>query len=268
MAFHVTVKGGPDDGQSFRVDGQAIVGRGPRCQIQLTDQSVAWEHAALQDQNGRLFLQNLSAAGVKHHGRSVSGETRLTNGDEVAICATTSLVVEERIGGDKASGVSPVILAVLVLVLLLGGVGAFVALRPKSVPVPNVTVDHWKTAYTRIDERLGQWEIEGRFPAEGRTLLQDAWRLEMAFNDPHALQRYEALSSALLTLAMPSRTSDADTIAEGASLKSDALKALMDWPERVYEFDAELRTDEALADGLVWFARERAKQLKTKLQRQ
>jgi predicted component of type VI protein secretion system len=85
MAFHVTVKGGPDDGVSFRVDGQAIVGRGPRCQVQLTDQAVSWEHAALQDQNGRLFVQNLAAAGIKVHGRSVAGEVRLVDGDEVEI---------------------------------------------------------------------------------------------------------------------------------------------------------------------------------------
>ncbi len=49
MSFHVTVQGGEDDGKSFRVEGQCVIGRAPRCTIRLSAPEVAWEHAALQD---------------------------------------------------------------------------------------------------------------------------------------------------------------------------------------------------------------------------
>lgn len=268
MSFHVTVKGGPDDGRSFRVDGQSIVGRGPRCQIQLTDPSVAWEHAALQDQNGRLFLQNLSAAGIKQNGRSVSGELRLVDGDEIEVCATTSLRVEERIGAGRSLHLSPLVIGALVVLVGALAIGAVLWLRPAPTPPPPVTLDSWKTAYERLEERLEQWETDGRFPPEALTIFRDAWRLEMAFNDEEALQRYDALAAVLLTLPMPGGSYDADSIAEAASFEPDALKVLMDWPEPVFALDADHRTDEAMADGLVWFVRDRASKLRKKLRSQ
>lgn len=267
MAFHVTVKGGADDGRSFRVDGQAIVGRGPRCQIQLTDQSVAWEHAALQDQNGRLFVQSLSAAGIKQRGRSLVGEARLVDGDELEVCATTTLSVEERIGSERSGLVAPITVALAVLAVVAVAIGALVMLRPKAPAAPPFGLANYRLAYTRLDERIAQWVAAGRFPVEAGTLFRDAWRLEMAYNEAGALERYEALSSALLTLEMPTINSEANTIAEGASLRPDALHAVLDWPERVYEFNAELRSDEAMADALVWFARQRSEDLRNTLER-
>jgi len=267
MAFQVTVKGGPDDGKSFRVDGQCIIGRAPRCQIELSDPSIAWEHAALQDQAGRLFIQNLSAAGTKHKGRPVSGETRVVHGDEIEVTPTTTLLVEEKIGAKQGLQLTPPVLLAMVVLLGVIGIVAFEALRPVEPPAPPMTLEHWRTAYNRLSDRMDEWESRGEFPPEAAAIFRDAWRLELAYNDAAAMERYEALGSVILTLPLPGARLDRRTIAEAAAPGPRALEVVMDWAtDTSMSMDPQWRTDEAFSDALTWFIRRRANATRLKLE--
>ncbi len=260
MSFHVTVQGGEDDGKSFRIDGQCVVGRAPGCQIRLGAPHVAWEHAALQDLSGRLFLQNLSASGVRVKGRRVTAEERLVHGDQIELGEDCQLVVEERVGsGGRGIRLTMPLLfgALAVVATILFGVAQ--ALREDEPPPPPMTIEHWRTAHQRLVVRMEDWEARGEFPEEAIVLFRDAWRLEIAYNDSAAVERWDTLRSLILTLPMPGGGLDTRTIAESAGTSSRALDVIMDWaPDTSMSMDPRWRTDEAFADALSWFVQRRA----------
>ena len=268
MSFQVKVQGGEDDGKSFRVEGQCVVGRAPGCAIRLTDAEVAWEHAALQDLAGRLFVQNLSASGVRLHGRTVTAEERLVHGDQVELTAGCQLLVEERVGGE-GRGIRltlPVLFGALIFfgVVLLG---VAVALREEEPPPQPVTIEHWRTAYNKLVVRMEEWEARGEFPEEAIVLFRDAWRLEIAYNLRGAAERWDTLRSLILTLPVPGGGSDRRTIAESAGTTSRTLDVIMDWAsDTSMSTDSRWRTDEAFADALSWFVQQRAQRAHEKLE--
>jgi len=258
MAFNVKVQGGLDDGNIFRVDGQCIIGRAPRCQVLLSDPDVAWEHASLQDLAGRLFLQNLSAAGTRLKGHAVSAEARVMHGDEIEITPNCKLVVEERIGKNKDQSLSPPVLAGLIIVLIAVLFGGYKFFQPKPQYIPPVQLSHWVTAYNRLTVRMEEWTERGEFPAEALVLFRDAWRYEMAFNDAGAAQRWDDLRSVLLSIQAPGTGLERRSIAEQASPTQRALNVIMGWDQETnMSIDPQWRTDEAFADALTWFVRKR-----------
>jgi hypothetical protein len=268
MSFHVTVQGGEDDGKSFLVDGQCVIGRGPGCQIILTDPQVSWEHAALQDVDGRLFLQNLSAAGVRVQGKPVTNEVRLGHGEEIELTADSGLVVEERVGGDRRRVhlTLPVLIGIIVVFgVILLAVGR--ALQEDEPPPAPMTIEHWRTAHRRLAARMEDWEVRGEFPGEAIVLFEDAWRLEIAQNVGAAAERWDTLRSLVLTLPIPGGGMDQRTIAESAGTDSRALDVIMDWaPDTSMSMDPRWRTDEAFADALSWFVQKRALRAHEKLE--
>lgn len=268
MSFHVTVQGGEDDGQSFRIVGQCVVGRAPECAIRLGSPRVAWEHAALQDVSGRLFLQNLSASGVSLNGRPVAAEERLGHGDQVELAEDCRLLVEERVGkGDR--GIRLTVPLVLGVVVLLGAVlfGVFQVLREEEPALPPVTIDHWRTAYQRLLVRMEEWEARGEFPDEAIVIFRDAWRYEIAYNDRAAARNWDTLRSLILTLPLPGGGLDQPTIAESAGTTPRALDVIMDWaPDTSLSMDSRWRSDEAYADALSWFVQERSERAHEKLE--
>lgn len=268
MSFHLTVQGSEDDGKSFRVDGPCIVGRAPACQVCLADPQVAWEHTSLQDQAGRLYLQNLAASGVRVHGRPVTSEVRLNHGDVVELTPDCNLVVEERVGrrGRGVRLTPPVLLGILAVfaVVLFA---AFRALREETPPPPPRTLEHWRTAHQRLTQRMEDWVDRDQFPQEALALFRDAWRLEVAYNARGAEERWSALRSVLLTLPLPGRGADPRTIAEAASPTPRALDVIMDWaPDTSLSLDPRWRTDEAYADALSWFVQQRAERAREKME--
>ncbi len=268
MSFHVTIQGGEDDGKSFLVDGQCVIGRAPGCQVRLTDPQVSWEHAALQDLDGRLLLQNLSAAGVRIQGKSVTNEVRVGHGTQVELTADCGLLVEERVGGDRR-GVRltlPVLIAIIAIfgVILVSVVRA---LQEEELPPAPMTIGHWRTAHQRLVARMTDWEAKGEFPEEAIALFHDAWRLEIAQNMRAAAERWDTLRSLVLTLPLPSGGLDTRTIAESAGPTSRALDVIMDWaPDTSMSMDPRWRTDEAFADALSWFVQKRSQRAHEKLE--
>ena len=268
MSFHVTIQGGEDDDKSFLVEGQCIIGRAPGCQIRLTDPQVSWEHAALQDVDGRLFLQNLSAAGVRVQGKPVTNEVRLGHGEQVELTAEITLLVEERVGNGRR-GIRltlPVLLGVIV-VFAVTLLAVARAMRSEEPPPSPMTIDHWRTAHQRLVTRMGDWEARGDFPEEAIVLFHDAWRLEIAHNVSAAAERWDILRSLVLTLPVPGGGLDKRTIAESAGTSSRALDVIMDWaPDTSMSMDPRWKTDEAFADALSWFVEKRAKRAHEKLE--
>ena len=258
MSFLVTVKGGEDDGKSFAIDGQAIVGRAPGCQVLLSDPKLSWETAALQDQAGRLFIQNLSASGVLVQGQQVTASQRLVNGDEIILTEDCTLVVEERIGKEKGRLKLPVFLGILALV----GVAflAVVQAMQEEVPPPaRKQLSHWRTAHQRLSQRMEEWNARGEFPAEAIVLFQDAWRLEIAQNHPKAMKRWNTMHAVLITLPLPGSGADRRSIAEAAKYNARALDVVMDFdPNTSLSMDTRWNSDESYADALTWFVKKRA----------
>ncbi|MFT5284751.1 MAG: hypothetical protein ACI8TQ_000908 [Planctomycetota bacterium] len=258
MAFQITVQGGIDDGKTFRVDGQCIIGRAPRCQVLLSEPDIAWEHASLQDLSGRLFLQNLSASGTRINGKAISADTRLVSGDEFEITPNCTLVVEERIGKQSRLTLTPPIIGGIFVLIAVLMFGAYKALQTPPRSIPPKTLAHWNTAVERLTARMVEWEQRGEFPEEGIKIFSDAWRFEMAYNDKVAAERWDILHSVLLTLKLPGSGSNRRSIAESASPNARALDVIMGWDQYTsMSVDPQWRTDEAFADALTWFVRKR-----------
>ena len=258
MAFHVTVQGGLDDGTSFRVEGQCIIGRAPRCQVLLSDPEVAWEHASLQDLSGRLFLQNLSAAGTRLKGHAVSAEARVIHGDEIEITPNCTLVVEEKVGKNKGVTLTPPVLAGIIVIVIASLFAGYKMLQPEPVRIPPVKLSHWVTAFDRLSARMQEWSDRGEFPEEAVNIFRNAWRFEMAYNNQVAAEGWNDLHSVLLTLDLPGSSFGRRSIAESASPNQRALDVIMDWDQETnMSIDPQWRSDEAFADALTWFVRKR-----------
>ncbi|MFT5289089.1 MAG: hypothetical protein ACI82F_001148 [Planctomycetota bacterium] len=268
MSFHLTIQGGEEDGTTFVIDGQCVIGRAPACQLRLSDPQVSWEHAALSDQDGKLFLQSLSAAGVQVADRKVTGEVRVGNGDEVDLPGGLKILIEERVGGNgrQLQVGWPVILGSIAICIVVF-IAAANALREDERPLPPKTIGHWRTAHQRLEVRLVEWEARGEFPEEAIALFRDAWRLEIALNPAAAAPRWDSLRSLILTLPMPGEGYGGRTIAESAGPTSRALDVIMDWaPDTSMSMDSRWRTDDTFADALSWFAQKRAKRAHEKLE--
>ncbi|MEO0652298.1 MAG: FHA domain-containing protein [Planctomycetota bacterium] len=265
MVFNVKIPSGPDEGRTFRVDGLCIVGRAPRCHAELSDPAVAWEHAALRDDSGRLFVRNLSAAGTKLNGRAVTAEARVVHGDEIELAVGTRLVVEESVGAKQSKSLVLPLVLILVLLCAVVGVAATQSLGTEPAPPRQVGFEDWQRTFNQIADRLDRWEARSEFPSEATVILRDAWRLEMASNAVAALDRYEALGSVLLTLQLPGEP-ERRTIAEAAGIEPETLNYMLREGIGYSGDPRRFETDEAFADALVWFARERAWSVRRKLE--
>ena len=268
MSFHVTVQGGEDDGRSFRIEGQCVVGRAPGCQARLTDPRVAWEHVALQDGGGRLFAQSLCAAGVRLQDRALTGEERVGHGALLELADGCALRIEERVGsGGRRVRLTLPLLVGAVLVLATIAFAVTGAVREGEPPPAPMTIDHWRTAHQRLVTRMEDWEARGAFPREAIAIFRDAWRLEVAQNLSAAAERWDTMRSLLLTLPMPFDGGGRRTIAEAAGTSAKALDVIMDWaPDTSLSMDPRWSTDEAYCDALSWFVQKRAARAREKME--
>jgi hypothetical protein len=262
VAFYVTVTQGADEGKTFRVEpGECTIGRSPASTIVLHDESVAWEHALLREDDGKLTLQNLAAMGTRVKGRRVTDETKISSNDEIELTDQCKVLVQQRLGrgaGPRLSRRTGVLLAVVGLVIVVGAGAAFL-MKPDGPPPRRVNRAHWKQAYTRLEHRLEQWVNRRVLPEEALTVYRDAWRLERALNPEAAAAQWEQMRALLLTLPYPGARSNEDTrMAEMAGPTSKALRVIMGWDLESSSTDFRWNTDAAYADALVWFVRRRA----------
>jgi len=257
MSYQLLVISGADEGRRFDVgEGEILIGRAPEAPISLKDESVSYEHAIVRIEDGRLYLQNLSAMGTTVRGRKVSEQTRLSPNDEIELSAKCRVLVELTEGGAGPNKlVLGAVAAVLVLVLIFAAV--FMMGRNKGGS-PPVTMSHWTKAYITLGERLESWTDQGRIPSEVVLMFRDSWRHEQAKDYAIAAGKWERLNSAMLAMPSPLEEEDDSTFAELAGSNSQALTVLMGWSQTANTSDLQWTTDRAYADALVWFVRKRA----------
>lgn len=264
MVYHLTVLTGADEGKSFRIEGESLIGRSPAARVVLKDETVAWEHAVVRDEGGKLVLQNLSAAGTKVKGRRVTDSVPLRNNDEIQLSDTVKLVVDQRLGG--AGGLSGEVLLLLVLVLLGLGLGAMFLFKGPDT-VETVRGEHnWRQAYSHLDSRMEQWHEKGWFPSEGLKLFRLAWRIDQADNAYMAAQHWDTMRKALHSIQVEFETSNgAQTFSQIASPTTKSLDILMGFNRQAGATDFAATSDEVFADALVWFARIRGNIARSKI---
>ena len=260
MAYYLTVSSGEDEGRSFRIEsGEYLIGRSPHSKIKLKDADVAFEHAKLREEGGKLFLQNLSSVGTRVKGQRITDEVRLTPNTEIMLTDTCRLVVEQRLaGGAGASGAQTILLVILLMMLVVGGVGFVINHRGAAVERPMLE-RHWRQAYFLLDARLAKWVDRRQFPAEAAQLFREAWRIDQAGNALPAAIAWEKLESVLMVVPMKVPAVEENlTFSAAAGPTARTLGVVMGWDTQAASTDFRAETDEGYADALVWFVRKRA----------
>jgi hypothetical protein len=258
MGHFLSVISGVDDGKSCLIgQGEVLIGRSPTATMVLKDETVSWEHAVVLESEGKLIVRNLSALGTRVRGRRVTGDTKLSPNDEIELSPTCKLLVVSQDEVDKPTSPLTIALIAAVALLILGGAGIAMFLLNQDQSRP-MTGFHWRQAYTRLNERVERWEAERLVPSEIGDLLRDGWRYEQIENFKGANERWLRLSSMLLTLRSRPITGDELTFAESTPPSKRALHILMGWDTSGRSGAPEWNSDDAYADALVWFARQRA----------
>ena len=92
--MELVVVEGPDQGRSFALMAQSVIGRDPTATVHLTDEEVSRRHALLTIGEGRATLEDLgSSNGTYVDGDAVIGEAELQPG---ALLTLGSTVLEFR----------------------------------------------------------------------------------------------------------------------------------------------------------------------------
>lgn len=263
MAFYLTVTAGPDEGRSFRIEpGDYMIGRSPNCVIVLKDESVAWEHAKVREDGGKLFLQNLSSVGTRVRGQRVTDEIRLPANAEIQLTDTTRMIVEQRLaGGGTSSGSQVILLIILLTMLVVGGVGFVLSHQGAAAERPMLP-RHWRQAYFQIENQMRDWVRRDAFPPEAAGLFREAWRIDQAGKADPAAYNWEKLESVLMVTPNKFTADRKDTFASSASAGPTRLGIIMGWDQKGASTDFSATTDEGYADALVWFVKKRADQMR------
>jgi hypothetical protein len=258
MPYVVKVISGADTGKLAVVEGERfIMGRSPEAGLKLTDASAGWEHAFLQVVEGKLYIENLAAAGTKVSGRKVVGRMRV-NPDEVIELSPTCTVRAEARGevAGNANAQRAILLgvAVVVLLALVGGFAVVTVMNAPQAERP-LTVAHWQRGYGRLAERLDQWTSKGQLATEFANQFREAWRIDQAGNAKDANARWLKLQSALMTLPIPGAENGRPTFGEAGSEATAYrnLNVVLGW-DPVYSLsNSEFATDKAYAKAMYQF---------------
>ena len=77
---------GPDQGRSFGLGAQSVVGRDPTAAVNLTDDEVSRRHAIITLGEGKPTIEDLGSFNGTHlNGDEVKGETPIESGDQVRV---------------------------------------------------------------------------------------------------------------------------------------------------------------------------------------
>ena len=76
-------------GQTYRLDGQARIGRSEDCDVRVSDTYVSSHHARLYDRDGLWYVEDLgSTNGTYLNQRRITGPSELRAGDKVKVGRT------------------------------------------------------------------------------------------------------------------------------------------------------------------------------------
>ena len=97
---------GPDQGRSFALGAQSVIGRDPTAAVHLTDEEVSRRHAIITLGEGRATIEDLgSVNGTLVEEGPVDGERQIAAGDRIRIGQT---VLELReIAGEDPEAMKP-----------------------------------------------------------------------------------------------------------------------------------------------------------------
>ena len=261
MSYRIRINNGAQQGESAEVEGLTIVGRSPRCSLQVSDAAVAWEHVALEDRSGRLFLSRLSAGEVRVNGQKLSGEQRLSSGDRIRLGPDLEILVVELLK-TSGSGNRVAFLAALVIVLVMGTVGlAIVKSGGGKVTQVQVGLDEWRKTYGKLETQLSRWAERDSYPDEAVAIFKDAWRYEMAENFEEAYRRYALLDSLLLSTRNPAPDRSDSLLAEVESTSPKTLNRMLRSGGSASGADS----DRFYADAYYWFVKTRVETIAAKL---
>lgn len=262
MSYRIRINTGVQQGESAEVEGLTIVGRSPRCSLQVSDASVAWEHVALEDRSGRLFLSRLSAGEVRVNGQKLSGEQRLSSGDRIRLGADLEFLVVELLKTNR-SGSRVALIAAIAIVLMMGAVGFAILQRGEGkVTQVKVGLDEWRKTYGKLESQLNRWAERGSYPDEAVAIFKDAWRYEMAGNVEEAYRRYALLDSLLLSTRNPVPELSDSLLAEVDSTAPKTLNRMLRSSGSASGADS----DRFYADAYYWFVKTRVKNTAARLQ--
>mgnify|MGYP002620104689 CR=1 FL=1 len=262
MAYQLSITSGVDEGKTFvMTQKEAVIGRSPSAELILRDETVAWEHARLKDNGGRLYVENLAAVGTKVRGLRIKDETRLNHGDQIQLSDRCSVLVEQRMSyGSGKNRTTLLLLAAALVLIVIMAVGGIFALSSSDSGPPPASATHWRTAYQRLDERMQEWVEQGRFPREGLVMFRDGWRFENVGATPQAVERWDRLQSVMLSLHAPTLDGRVRNFPEVAGPDASTLSVIMGRTQPSADSTMDWNSDERYADALVWFVRMRAEQ--------
>jgi pSer/pThr/pTyr-binding forkhead associated (FHA) protein len=101
------VVAGPDQGRSFALTAQSVIGRDPTATVHLTDEEVSRRHAIVSAGEGQTTIEDLGSFNGTHvNGGKVESETPLTIGDRIQL-GQTVLELREVLGSEDPENLKP-----------------------------------------------------------------------------------------------------------------------------------------------------------------
>jgi S-DNA-T family DNA segregation ATPase FtsK/SpoIIIE len=98
---------GPDQGRSFALTAQSVIGRDPTAAVHLTDEEVSRRHAIVSVGEGEITIEDLgSFNGTHKDGAEIKQETSLRIGDRIRVGQTT-LELREVTGSEDPENLKP-----------------------------------------------------------------------------------------------------------------------------------------------------------------
>ena len=98
---------GPDQGRSFALTAESVIGRDPTATVHLTDEEVSRRHAIVSVGEGRIMIEDLGSFNGTHtDAGKVTQETPLQFGDRVRL-GKTVLELRELKGSEDPENLKP-----------------------------------------------------------------------------------------------------------------------------------------------------------------
>ena len=97
--MRLIVETGPDRGTVVDLTGEVVIGRGPDCQLRLSDQSASTRHCSVRVDGDRVEVRDLgSTNGTRVDGTKVEGSRTIADGAAISIGDSTI-----RLQGDRGA---------------------------------------------------------------------------------------------------------------------------------------------------------------------
>ncbi|HYZ29564.1 MAG TPA: FHA domain-containing protein [Thermoleophilaceae bacterium] len=98
---------GPDQGRSFALSAESVIGRDPTAAIHLTDKEVSRRHAIVTVGEGRATVEDLGSFNGTHiDGTEITAETPLKVGDRISL-GQSVLELREISGSEDPEALKP-----------------------------------------------------------------------------------------------------------------------------------------------------------------